>query len=210
MRLQWLAVFAGVVLAKDPKDRAGTGAGRRAADAHAAAAAADVDVLPSATAQTAALFFSVDGNSPQPRGSLVFDPHQAKHSAKLEAPVPVDKALLAVRGRDSRYTLHARIGSGSDAQELSASVPLCMLQSAKFTEQITLHVDIHGKPFHLDYLVKAQECIPDVELSKVTNFKTSAHVGRLVDAPRPRLEQPVDPMDAATKPPEQSTSLSRS
>eukprot|EP00842_Homolaphlyctis_polyrhiza_P005066 jgi/Hompol1/5560/HPOL_004563-RA len=156
------------------------------------------------TSQTVTLLHSIDGTEPSSRGSLVFDPYYPlrKQLHKLEPPTPVTHDLKQLRGSDSdaRYYVGFTVGTGPSKRVLNASVPL----SAKFEDSITVHVDLQGIPYHIDYLVNAHQCNDNVDLSKVTKFKTSVSVGRYFDAPRPVLEQVVETPEGAAPPVEQS------
>ncbi|OAJ43278.1 hypothetical protein BDEG_26650 [Batrachochytrium dendrobatidis JEL423] len=120
----------------------------------------------------------------------------------MESSTAVDSAVTAVKPKGSRYEI--QIGDASNQKILKASVPLCMLQTSRFHEMITVHVDSHGKPFHLDYLVNANECLPDIDFGKTLHFKTVVAVGRLADAPRPILEKLKETVDGQEPVPEQS------
>ena len=45
-----------------------------------------------------------------------------------------------------------------DGQEYTVSVPGCLLQSARFQESLTLHLDSQDRVYHVDYSVPASEC----------------------------------------------------
>ncbi|KAJ1336506.1 hypothetical protein BSLG_007290 [Batrachochytrium salamandrivorans] len=144
----------------------------------------------SPTAVQFKMFYRIDDNEPKSRGVLNLDAYSLKRSSnRVETPTIVDKALTTIHANSTRYTLIINTGSETDRRLLSASVPLCMLQSSMFSEMITVHVDMNGEPFHLDYLVKANDCKLGTDFGKVSHFKTTVSVGRVADAPRPILEQ---------------------
>ncbi|KAI8925690.1 hypothetical protein BC831DRAFT_459789 [Entophlyctis helioformis] len=191
---------------------AGSAPGAAAANAAAADAAAEA-ADPVSLVQRFDVFYSLsNANTGKPtaapvaRGTILVDALSPKRNAnRLEAPLAVPKELLAVdAARSTRYHVDVHVGEGDSKRILSASVPLCMLQSAKFQEMLTLHLDIHGNPFHLDYLVAAHSCDESVNLSKVSAYKTFVTLGRVQDAPRPTMEQAADEVEGAKNAPEQS------
>ncbi|KAI8607787.1 hypothetical protein BC830DRAFT_1086680 [Chytriomyces sp. MP71] len=129
------------------------------------------------------------GNKFAPRGRIApveTRPNAFKHEA--------DAALLLANvaaPADHSHTLYNIMAVSMDGTVLTASVPLCQLQSAQLRDSIAIHVDHTGKPFHLDYNVDAQPgaCTKAQKpLAPNAAFKTKVVVSRAEDGARPRLE----------------------
>ncbi|KAJ3107999.1 hypothetical protein HDU97_002579 [Phlyctochytrium planicorne] len=124
------------------------------------------------------------------RGSTAFDPEAKKKiTLKYDGEAVQPESLLKSYPQDELYRVQWRYVNpvfGSKDVTLTASIRLCLLQSAKFEEFFTVHIDQAGLPFHLDYVVNAATC----ENSNIAKkpFKSQVTVARTWDGSRPRLE----------------------
>ncbi|KND04983.1 uncharacterized protein SPPG_00667 [Spizellomyces punctatus DAOM BR117] len=133
---------------------------------------------------------SIDDQPFTPRGSLVYDPTSPKRTAnKYESEVPIPDFL---KGRDTsdRSLLYRVRVKGNNGVDLSAAVPVCLLQASEYREQLTLHLDSNGGPWHMDYLVDATDCDTSRKLGR--SPRTQVLLERAVDGPRPKLDQIVE------------------
>ncbi|TPX65271.1 hypothetical protein SpCBS45565_g05286 [Spizellomyces sp. 'palustris'] len=133
---------------------------------------------------------SIDDQPFTPRGSLVYDPTSPKRTAnKYESEVPISDLL---KGRDtSDRSLLYRVRVKGNGVDLNAAVPVCLLQASEYREQLTLHLDSNGGPWHMDYLVDATDCDPSrKQLGR--SPRAQVFLERALDGPRPKLDQMVE------------------
>ncbi|KAJ3098857.1 hypothetical protein HDU96_010922 [Phlyctochytrium bullatum] len=126
------------------------------------------------------------------RGVLSYDPDAKKKAGKYEGDATFPSSLLEEYSSDELYRVqwrHVKPVYGVKDVTLNASIKVCLLQSSKFSEYFTVHIDQAGMPFHLDYVVDASECSNAKLSAPKGGFKVNVQVARTADGARPHLEQ---------------------
>ncbi|RKO91136.1 hypothetical protein BDK51DRAFT_31163 [Blyttiomyces helicus] len=161
------------------------------------------------------VWHSVDNGPATRRATLAYHPTSARRGVnRLES---VEEVVLSpgTAGESALYRVSLRT-RGENGITLNATVPLCLLETAKRRDQFTLHLDSNGNPWHLDYLVAATECknadilgplrnligplsnrIPNfLDLKDaVTKFKSQVLISKPIEGARPKLQELVDTPD---------------
>ncbi|KAJ3183420.1 hypothetical protein HDU87_006739 [Geranomyces variabilis] len=134
---------------------------------------------------------SLGSSAPSLRGSIVYDPASLKRSANKYVAGSATAGSVVSAGANTDPREMYRVYVEGDGVKLTAAVPLCMLEASEYQEQITLHLDSNGVPWHLDYLVGATSCEkPAKPLGRTP--KTLVFIERALAGTRPKLEQMVE------------------
>ncbi|KAI8823620.1 uncharacterized protein EV422DRAFT_521667 [Fimicolochytrium jonesii] len=147
---------------------------------------------------------SIGRQNPVERGHITVDAASTKRSVNkyVADDNKAQPAELVNKGssgdQTELYRVSVQVGQG---KTLSAAVPVCLLKASNFREQITLHLDSEGKPWHLDYLVSASTCGPSSRQTQRPP-RTQVFLERAVVGARPRLEQIVENTPDGKAPPE--------
>ncbi|TPX58707.1 hypothetical protein PhCBS80983_g02990 [Powellomyces hirtus] len=147
---------------------------------------------------------SLGSAKPTPRGSLIYDPASPKRSANKYIPGAAAAGAVDSGDDDGLYRVYVE-GNGV---RLTAAVPLCMLTASGYQEQMTLHLDSKGVPWHLDYLVSATSCDIPKKKQLPRTPKTQVFTETALAGARPKLEQIVVTTPDG-KPPAEQTFLQK-
>ncbi|KAJ1558145.1 hypothetical protein HK405_014317, partial [Cladochytrium tenue] len=124
------------------------------------------------------VWHSTSGSPMTPRGTLHIAPSR-KSGTKYEAGAGGTAELARVANPAEVYQVRfTGIVHGVEVA-LNSSVPLCQLQSARFREYVTVHLDETGVPYHIDYVVPSSSC--STKGAKSVPFKTNVFVQKPVD-----------------------------